>query len=982
MSLETLQNRTLSPLFKVFSGRLYAVFNASYIPAEPPLPAFHHHTLRPADVRKRSYRMDRDFYLALVPTYPVFDDLTACLGYGKDTMPVDHVPLRGFHLKESVLADWLKLETLLSTAITVLQAACYTTQPLELKLLWPSQFGYRGEYTTKRFAQYRAWTAREAFVGLLAYVTFLVWKGERDLGKARCHELMARKLPMALVWYLETGAPFSHRVDRLGAFIHPYRVEDIIDTQWDALRLLVASEVPIWVCLGDANQLPLTKERLHFNMTVFPTAQQLQMVMEDAEPQAFDPPMITDMHAFAFTTAAPLHLEDTRESFPVTHSGSRQRQNETPKDFVARREKTNELAAQSETAQEKASREQRKAHFDGKEQVMPSFSSTARMFYWEKVEGRTDGYRLRTKINKADWEQHWVESVGQRLYDDFTNEWDICSEFGDGGDEQSKPYDPYAALESSEEEDERPATRGRITGLMVDVVGLPRGTSRKDLEELCSAYGRIEKIERRRGARKASPRIWYAYSEHARNAASKLNGLMWRGCLLKAGVVDDEHWDDHVPMSGGMDHPMETQAPALAGPLPPTADPLSPARSVSPMAAEGWEGPPHPLSTTGPTTCRDSEKEILENWYGLDLEAVAVRAVNDDGLMALYKARAAVGFADGKDRDAHDTVSTVVRHFATSPKECLAAGTNKAGPFVQGGLKFTKSKYSDKVWDRWGSKEGPVYFIEEEDASTKGVSWILALPSAMSCAHVLRAGWRRDLVEMAMRLTERGIPFNTYLVNPVRGDAVEYHDNDDARQRTLGFYGKGDRLYPADHAWYVNRRDDLLENQPHVLRAALLRGGILWRLAIEYVLSKEADVTDLVTGGPGRRCLSFGGMPSFTEDGQELWDDTLTEEEENIICGVFKSTDGVNGELGVDMSWWPKPSWLESSGLGCGHWSSLCEQWFVDRVARIEAGGDDCALKSRSKWRAVLKHSRKPLHDGILPACEDAALEFLGLSGR
>jgi hypothetical protein len=66
-------------------------------------------------------------------------------------------------------------------------------------------------------------------------------------------------------------------------------------------------------------------------------------------------------------------------------------------------------------------------------------------------------------------------------------------------------------------------------------------------------------------------------------------------------------------------------------------------------------------------------------------------------------------------------------------------------------------------------------------------------------------------------------------------------------------------------------------------RAALLQGGIVWRLAIE-VLGDRAE--DVVINGPSDDVLKFGSQMCYGEN--EYWDDGLDDAEMDLICGVYK----------------------------------------------------------------------------------------------
>jgi hypothetical protein len=65
------------------------------------------------------------------------------------------------------------------------------------------------------------------------------------------------------------------------------------------------------------------------------------------------------------------------------------------------------------------------------------------------------------------------------------------------------------------------------------------------------------------------------------------------------------------------------------------------------------------------------------------------------------------------------------------------------------------------------------------------------------------------------------------------------------------------------------------------------------------------------------------------------------------------------GRQTTDISWWPKPSIWESSGLNVGFWSSDCETWVLGRLKEIREG--TAQLKSPSQWKSLLKF-RKSSH--------------------
>ena len=76
-------------------------------------------------------------------------------------------------------------------------------------------------------------------------------------------------------------------------------------------------------------------------------------------------------------------------------------------------------------------------------------------------------------------------------------------------------------------------------------------------------------------------------------------------------------------------------------------------------------------------------------------------------------------------------------------------------------------------------------------------------------------------------------------------------------------------------------------------RAAQLQGGIIWRLALD-TLEFPMDAEINVTQGPSEDALTRG-TTIVLNNGLELSDDTLTEEEIELICGIYKWSTGMCG---------------------------------------------------------------------------------------
>jgi hypothetical protein len=148
-------------------------------------------------------------------------------------------------------------------------------------------------------------------------------------------------------------------------------------------------------------------------------------------------------------------------------------------------------------------------------------------------------------------------------------------------------------------------------------------------------------------------------------------------------------------------------------------------------------------------------------------------------------------------------------------------------------------------------------------------------------------------------------------------------------------------------------------------RSAYLRGGIIWRLALE---TAGALADESVLGGPSEETLTCGACVQC--DGVvPLWDDGLSEADIDVICGVYKYETGASVQCITyflysasalletnnqtsDLSWWPKQSTFVRSGLWPGYWSRSCEDWYQRRHNDIVSGRAD--LKTGAQWQKAM----------------------------
>jgi len=147
----------------------------------------------------------------------------------------------------------------------------------------------------------------------------------------------------------------------------------------------------------------------------------------------------------------------------------------------------------------------------------------------------------------------------------------------------------------------------------------------------------------------------------------------------------------------------------------------------------------------------------------------------------------------------------------------------------------------------------------------------LAVPSAATALEC----YRRDFTSTpfaVQRLLDRGIPFRTLMVRTRR----KWYSP--PRPLVLPHRNLAYQFGPTDFIVYEALRDRFFQ-YPHA-RAALLEGGIVWRLA------KECLDVQLAVNGPSDFANDFGDVVRLP-DGTELVDDSFAIDARDLICGTY-----------------------------------------------------------------------------------------------
>ena len=172
------------------------------------------------------------------------------------------------------------------------------------------------------------------------------------------------------------------------------------------------------------------------------------------------------------------------------------------------------------------------------------------------------------------------------------------------------------------------------------------------------------------------------------------------------------------------------------------------------------------------------------------------------------------------------------------------------------------------------TNQDKVYLIRSNLLHSKNnTEWSLVLLNPATALECLRRRWGPHYSDIARQLLLRGCPFSTRIIGPK--PMASYPR---PYVTTLGHRPPDYVPHDCDYASYEALRDKFLQT-PRA-RAAMLKGGIVWRL------SWDAVGLEAALGGPSPEVFQTGHH--LFSEGQYLWDDELSEDELNLICGVYK----------------------------------------------------------------------------------------------
>ncbi|TCD60191.1 hypothetical protein EIP91_010596 [Steccherinum ochraceum] len=928
----------------------------------PPIPNFTNPSwgsttppLREAVSRSPVYLEDSYFYVAWMPhvPFPSGELMTECFCIrSEDMVPVDRDVTSDttmFVLEASFLTRWESFEEMIERTINIIQAYVFPPpKPTPLRL-HAKDYGYRNAYPTAQQMRHAAWKSRAIFSGMLSYLAFLV-------AYCRQHGIMEpkRKLLEATntQWYnwviTSREVTSKETMFRKGGFVYALKTTPSLRCK-GFLSTCVSAGLPLWFDYGQAGTafhllIPLSDMHRDINLT-HPQYELAKLHASNAPSTSTTPtstePTTPDPSPSA--SAGPSQSSDGRRRpvqtriHPVQDVVTGQTSRQTMEEFFQRRQEANANTLKSESPKRRQARLQRVQTFDGPGgQRMPGPKSNARIFVWEKdLEDPT--IRTRTIVTKGNWEREWANRRGQRRYDAFRNEWDICSDFG----EDSNRFD------TEEEENE-------LYGITLDANGYPNvPPAPKEPAEVPMDVDEdpVHPPSHPTPSLASKPPVRTPSVPHPPPPA-----------VIPAATPPPASPASPVPtLSPPQSNPNPTPGPSTLAPAPAAAGPPPLNNSdaltaliapVPPVESREWQNP-------------SSFASILQFHYGLHADD-PVPTITLDGPKP--NIRRVLGWLANDDPELDDLALSLLSKPSIP---MLGVERLKDGATCR----IQRRRYqTDGVRDALPLPNNDCYVFT--DMPGNKYPWTLVLHSSTVVMFVLRVGRTESTETVVAQLVAQGMPFSLYRrresFSTPRGRNV-HHQAIATRNVRLGYIPmentEGGRTYTQPGAkqfrWYMARLREFFAVKSR-LRAAIQHGGLVWRIACEFI-----DVEDDIScDGPGEDSLVHGGQPVHWYERapnqptgvwpQQMWRDVLSEVEVDFICGVY--LDDSNDQpksLPKHISWWPRPNIFQDSGFYTGYWTPFCEQWYQKRFASLADGSDH--PRSPPAFRSSMKYARKPL---------------------
>ncbi|KAL0566854.1 hypothetical protein V5O48_015144 [Marasmius crinis-equi] len=905
----------------------------------PPIPA-PRDKLDPNDM-KDVFAMRRttwfDSNRPYLPLLPRFDLLTRmhpafrglCHKYGH--FPVAGVAAGVYKLEPEMVKNWDTLEKWLRNMVLRLMKIADPDGFVVTKhfTLWPfpASYGYLGFVGTEGKAQRVAASARDAFYPLIAacslfircceerhaanysfdWKTHLPPKPEQTKPGQERRPYQPGEIHAAWIHELVNSFAGDWEVERIGAI---FRASDSTVTRF--LELFGRLNMPIILYWGPLSSISPCRsvsdpkvpviDQLHSLGPKRDVLRILELQLQRHDDENTPPPTSSQNRLDSTS------VEERIRSIPLD-SRSGQLPGEEIHAFLTRREAEDEKKALTD---DKIQRQRIVSREAAAAQPRCPGNHGPKVWYWQKEffgDGPRDFFRVRTLLEEGEVSGEWFDHNNtMKVFNGRANCWDICSELGDG-----PPLDDYD-LDDDILDTDSPADLGpsdaKMEGLAVEQTHESVGTARIEASYITMELETYESVG---------------------NVGTEVSQLE-----LEEGELED-HVREYLPHSNGT---ITNHASANTLDAPPIS-----AEEVSKQLFTTDEGP-ETLEFVSAFSMDDTASSRYGfTYYACDDDPVSIKK-------ELSWAHCAEALGNGRWLDSYPHLleerlppGTVERLRAFFSR--LLVAETKLNPAFD--LFFPDSQICLAGYRRFrviprriGYGQDVMYQLVGE----KGFH--LLIPDPVTVLQTFRLNWGPTLIDVARQLARNGVRFYSLVPGPPAPTNNRRQLREEPR---LGFRHKWYLPDVDDYRAYVSARNRFLQSPRG--RAALFEGGHLARIAREVV-----DVESVVYG-PDVSTVFSEGRCFFEDSGLGYWGEVLTEEESDLICGLYycptnKAQDWGNpAYLNTHRSWYPRLGAFRSSSINVDYWSKDCERWYQHRRAECDQGVAD--VKDASNWKRGMK---------------------------